>query len=250
MKMLNLGCGNRWHKDWINLDFHSNSEFVQKHNLYEPLPFENASVDAVYSSHVLEHFPKSFAPIFLKECHRVLRPDGIIRVAVPDLEQIVRNYLTFLELARAEDIDGEEKYDWTMIELFDQTVRNVSGGEMLEYWKQNPMPQEEFVVARLGSEVKNALQTIRQNPKHYEKKSDPETDPLKIGNFRVSGEVHQWMYDSFSLSRLLKSVGFTEVRRCQADESSIENFNTYLLDIEPDGSVRKPDSLFMEAKKI
>jgi len=133
-----------------------------------------------------------------------------------------------LELARAEDKDEEEKYDWTMIELFDQTVRNHSGGEMLEYWKQDPMPQEEFVVERLGSEVKNALHSIRQNPKQYAKKTDIETDPLKIGNFRISGEIHQWMYDSFSLSRLLKSIGFTEVNRCHANESNIENsIHTY-----------------------
>jgi len=95
MKMLNLGCGNRWHKDWINLDFHPNNEFVQKHNLYEPLPFEDGSVDVVYSSHVLEHFPKSFAPKFIQECYRVLKQGGIFRVVVPDLEQIVRNYLVF-----------------------------------------------------------------------------------------------------------------------------------------------------------
>lgn len=110
--------------------------------------------------------------------------------------------------------------------------------------------QEEFVIERLGSELKNALKAIRQNPKQYAKKTDIETDPLKIGNFRISGEVHQWMYDNFSLSRLLKNTGFIEVKQCQAGESSIENFNTYLLDIEPDGSIRKPDSLFMEARKV
>jgi hypothetical protein len=37
------------------------------------------------------------------------------------------------------------------------------------------------------------------------------------------------------------------IKVCRADESQILNFHAYYLDIEPDGSVRKPDSLFMEA---
>jgi hypothetical protein len=57
------------------------------------------------------------------------------------------------------------------------------------------------------------------------------------------------MYDRYSLGKLLKQAGFREVRVFRADESMIANFNSYLLDIEPDGSVRKPDSLFMEGRK-
>ncbi len=122
MKMLNLGCGSRWHKDWVNLDFNSNSEFVQKYNLYKPLPFDDSSIDIVYSSHVLEHFPKCFAPKFLQECYRILKKGGIIRVVVPDLEILAKNYISFLELARDGNLDAEEKYNWTLIELFDQMV--------------------------------------------------------------------------------------------------------------------------------
>lgn len=247
--MVNLGCGNRWHKDWINLDFHSNSEFVQKHNLYEPLPFEEHSVDAIYSSHVLEHFPKYFAPKFLKECYRVLKKGGLIRVVIPDLEQITKNYLIFLEQARRGDSDAAEKYDWTLIELFDQMIRNLSGGEMLEYWKQKPMPQEEFVLERVGSEVKNTLNAIRANPQNYPKKDCLEQNFEAIGRFRLSGEVHQWMYDSFSLSRLLAEAGFSTIEQHSAISSKIPDFSSYLLDIEEDGSTRKPDSLFMEAVK-
>jgi len=142
------------------------------------------------------------------------------------------------------------KSSWTMIELFDQAVRNHSGGEMLEYWRQNPMPQEEFVIERLGSEVKNALKSIRQNPQSYSKRDCLEKDFEAIGRFRLGGEVHQWMYDSFSIGRLLEDTGFVQIKKCGADESCIENFNSYLLDIEGDGSTRKPDSLFMEARKI
>ena len=71
----------------------------------------------------------------------------------------------------------------------------------------------------------------------------------EIGKFRKSGEIHQWMYDSYSLGKLLKEVGFRNIKKCEAHESSIDIFSSYFLDMEPDGSVRKPDSLFMEAVK-
>ena len=248
MKLVNLGCGNRYHSDWINLDFKSNSEYVQEFNLHEELPFEDNSVDVIYSSHVLEHFSKCEAPKFLQKCFRVLKQGGVIRIVVPDLEQLMRNYLKFLDEAKLGNKDSQEKYEWTMIELFDQMVRNYSGGEMLNYWRQNPMPQEEFIIQRSGSEVKNALKNIRNNNPKPLKECVIKT-PQEIGRFRTSGEVHQWMYDEYSLSKLLLHVGFKDTIRVEANESKIENFNNFLLDIEKDGGVRKPDSLFIEAVK-
>ncbi|MFP4486928.1 MAG: methyltransferase domain-containing protein [Campylobacterales bacterium] len=250
VRMLNLGCGNRWHRDWINLDFNSNSEFVQKHNLYEPLPFENNSVDVVYSSHVLEHFPKCFAPIFLKECYRVLKSGTIIRVVVPDLEMIVRDYIEFLHGAKAGHLDSQEKYEWVMLKLFDQVVRNTSGGEMVRYWSNMPESQKNFVVERTGSELLNYLNNNIGKGKVSQHLECKKLDPFKVGKFRLSGEVHQWMYDSYSLKKLLFDVGFRDVKKVEADESTIPDFNSYCLDIESDGSVRKPDSLFIEAIKI
>jgi hypothetical protein len=57
------------------------------------------------------------------------------------------------------------------------------------------------------------------------------------------------MYDRYSLAQLLKEVGFHSPRVCAAAESAIPNFARFQLDTEPDGSVRKPDSLFMEATR-
>jgi hypothetical protein len=68
------------------------------------------------------------------------------------------------------------------------------------------------------------------------------------GLFRDSGEIHRWMYDRFSLRRLLEKSGFTDVRVCRADESRIVGFNSYNLDV-LNGKTRKPDSLFVEAIK-
>lgn len=248
MKLLNLGCGKRFHQEWINLDFNSNSKYVQKYNLNNPLPFNDESIDVIYHSHLLEHFSKCRAKEFLKECYRVLKRDGIIRVVVPDLEEIAKNYLFYLNKAKEGDRQAKIRYEWMMLEMYDQTVREYSGGEMLEFWKQNPLSEEEFIIQRVGSEVKNALKSIREKNLKPNKKCIKKSAE-EIGNFRASGEVHKWMYDEFSLSELLKKIGFKDIKRQNADTSYIKNFNLYLLDIEEDGSVRKPDSLFMEAVK-
>ncbi|HYI61136.1 MAG TPA: methyltransferase domain-containing protein [Acidimicrobiales bacterium] len=54
------------------------------------LPYEDGTVEAVYSSHTLEHMYLDVAEGLLAECRRVLRPGGRIRLALPDGEQIAR----------------------------------------------------------------------------------------------------------------------------------------------------------------
>lgn len=76
-----------------------------------------------------------------------------------------------------------------------------------------------------------------------------EYSALQIGRFRQSGEVHQWMYDRYSLAKLLEDCGFQQIVQRTAAESYIPNWPDFNLDTELDGSVYKPDSLFMEAIK-
>jgi len=218
---------------------------VLAHDLREPLPFADGVFSTVYHSHVLEHLPRREAPRFLAECFRVLEPGGIIRVVVPDLEGIVRLYLRHLDEAVSGDEAATARYDWMTFELLDQMVRDRSGGEMLRYWTRDPMPAGDFVFARMGEEVRRVVDGLRG-------RSLPESDAPSLwqaAKFRASGEVHQWMYDRFSLGRLLGQVGFIDARVCQASESAIPNFAGYHFDVEASGHVRKPDSLFMEARK-
>jgi predicted SAM-dependent methyltransferase len=258
MKFLNLGCGNRFNREWVNVDTRASGEGVITCDLLSGLQFADESFDVIYHSHLLEHLPKSYAPIFIRECFRILKPYGIIRVVVPDLERLARTYLDLLDGALKEDEKARSRYDWIIVEMLDQMVRHRSGGEMLDYWRQDPMPAEDFVIERVGPEVINARKALRKTPgqsssshEQAAEKTDADGDEaaLKVGRFRLSGEVHQWMYDRYSLSELLKKAGFHDVRQCRADESLIPDFNRYGLDLEPDGSVRKPDSLFMEAVK-
>jgi predicted SAM-dependent methyltransferase len=56
------------------------------------LPLDDKLVDFIYCSHVLEHFKESETRKILIECKRVLKDGGIIRVVLPDLDRLVKNY--------------------------------------------------------------------------------------------------------------------------------------------------------------
>lgn len=239
----NLGCGTRNHPAWINIDFHGDGETVLSWDLRQGLPLPDRSCDVVYSSHAIEHFDRAGARRFLGECRRVLKSGGILRLVAPDLEGIARTYLACLDAARRGEPGAADRYEWIVIEFLDQLVRHRSGGEMLKYWSRDAVPEEDFVVARVGTEYRRARA-------HWKGRVMPDCplDPKELGLFRLGGEVHQWMYDSYSLGKLLADSGFVDICVRCADESEIVGFVACNLDTEPDGSVYKPDSFFIEAK--
>ena len=53
--LVNLGCGETWHPEWLNFDIHPVPPYVRELDIRRRLPFADQSVDAVYHSHVLEH---------------------------------------------------------------------------------------------------------------------------------------------------------------------------------------------------
>ena len=268
---LNLGCGATFNKDWTNVDFVSSSEYVKAHNLLDGIPFADAQFDVVYHSHVLEHFPKEKVVEFIKECYRVLKPGGIIRVAIPDLERIVLNYIRYLNES-LEGIKGaEQKYDWSMLELFDQVVRSKTGGGMIEYIKDTSNNNDAFLIERNGQEVERLMKMFRggPDPSYTSKYSGSsrikelfsrirrklisillgkEYGLYRTGKFRSEGEIHQWMYDRYSLKRLLENNGFKNAGVKVMFDSAVPDWKSFDLDGK-DGILRKPDSLFMEAVK-
>lgn len=62
------------------------------YDLRRGIPFENNSIDVIYHSHFLEHLFKEDGEIFLKECYRVLKNGGLMRVVVPDLDVVLEMF--------------------------------------------------------------------------------------------------------------------------------------------------------------
>lgn len=92
MIKLHLGCGWRYFgSDWIHIDGgdypHSSSGDITA------LPYQDNTVDLIYASHVLEYFDRQEAVEVLTEWHRVLKPGGILRLAVPNFRAMARLYV-------------------------------------------------------------------------------------------------------------------------------------------------------------
>jgi predicted SAM-dependent methyltransferase len=82
-------------KNWFSYDEYvrilQEHQFVH-HRLDYGVPFPSESVDYLYSSHMLEHLYHEDAKRLLADIHRVLKPTGRLRIAVPDLEHAVKLY--------------------------------------------------------------------------------------------------------------------------------------------------------------
>lgn len=89
---LHLGCGPVIKEGFINYDKAPGEGGISL-DLRDPLPHQNNSVEFIFTEHFLEHLTRDEALKLLKECHRVLIPNGKIRVTVPDLEQLAKYYL-------------------------------------------------------------------------------------------------------------------------------------------------------------
>ncbi len=243
MKILNLGCGTRTSPHCVNIDFsavirlktHPLGKIVARvavrgerrqrydamagevlvHDLRKGIPAGDATVDAVYHSHVLEHLDRvdsDVVPGFLEEIRRVLKPGGIHRIVVPDMAKLCREYLQHFDRCVAEGrVDhGHDQYIGAIIT---QMVRREAHGSSL----QRPLRRA----------VEN----------------------LVLGDARRRGETHQWMYDEINLGAVLEDAGFRELQVVTHRTSRIPGWDEIGLDRDADGEPYKPGSLYMEAVK-
>jgi predicted SAM-dependent methyltransferase len=92
MIKINLGCGWRnFGKDWIHIDGgdYSHLDFKDIINL----PYDDNSVDLIYASHVIEYFDRDEIIAILKKWQLKLKPNGELRLAVPDFKNIAKLYV-------------------------------------------------------------------------------------------------------------------------------------------------------------
>jgi predicted SAM-dependent methyltransferase len=89
---VNLGCGYRPMKDWINVDQARGSEVQVVWDLRRGLPFRDESCSAIFSEHLIEHVPRDDAGRLLVECYRVLANGGVLRLSTPDAGRYLHSY--------------------------------------------------------------------------------------------------------------------------------------------------------------
>ena len=114
-RYLDLGCGLNTNKSLVNMDYRWHPAVDLCWDVRRGLPFEDGSLTGVFTEHCLEHFDLSIVEGILRECRRVLAPQGTLRIVVPDAELYLRIYFRQLggdEAARfpfqeLEKLDGD-----------------------------------------------------------------------------------------------------------------------------------------------
>ena len=90
---LHLGCGTKKIEGYCNIDCRDTAAVDVVDDVSVLSKFADGTADVVYASHVLEHFSRHKYKEVLKRWHDVLKEGGILRIAVPDFEQIAKYYL-------------------------------------------------------------------------------------------------------------------------------------------------------------
>ncbi len=88
---LNLGGGHQPYIGYKTVDFMPSADVV--HDLRDPLPFPDDSIDEIFASHVIEHFPLHQIQEILMDWRRVLAPGGLFWGLVPDGVKVAEGYL-------------------------------------------------------------------------------------------------------------------------------------------------------------
>ena len=94
VRRLQLGTGSNPYEGWLNtdvVDYRRKGEVVYL-DAGKPFPLPDASFDAVFSEHLIEHLAYPEGVRCLRECHRVLRPRGRVRIATPSLRRLASLY--------------------------------------------------------------------------------------------------------------------------------------------------------------
>ena len=283
--LINLACGPVFLREptWINLDYCSEDKNVLQANLLNKLPIPNHTAELVYCSHFLEHIPRDQVDAFLQECFRILAPQGTLRLVLPDFEEMCSEYL------RQRASNNNEKAKFLVIEIIDQCVRRVPGGELgraYNRYASNPSEYQEmrqFLYERNGEDLSSYSPTQsqpvrreirrtnwRRLPSELKARLSPQLLkrrlerawfnwllsklPKAFVNQNVSlatiGELHQWLWDFAQLKECLARCGFTEIKRVSFDSSNFPDFPFFPLDMDSNGGPRKgKESMYVEATR-
>lgn len=94
MKLLNAGCGTHYAQGWVNTDVWSSDttkpDVVVRSG--EPYPFEDATFDAAFLGHVIEHMPWTHVPSFISDISRTVKPGAPILIVGPDVLKTIQRW--------------------------------------------------------------------------------------------------------------------------------------------------------------
>lgn len=129
---LNLGSfTTMYHHGWTNIDVHDLGGFAghykyqyQLADLRQGIPYQTQTVDLLMLHHMLEHFSYSDGLQLLRDCRRVLKLDGAMRIVVPDCQRLVGGYL-------ATNPENNGRGLWELDEINDESAASPTAAGKL-----------------------------------------------------------------------------------------------------------------------
>lgn len=117
---LYVGCGHHRMNGFTHVEISVGKQYKKGGNVGPPdiladitrhIPLENNSVDLVFSRATLEHLTYQQLINHFLECHRLIKKGGYIRMSVPDMDIMVKNYLDKKEDVEKAKSEGEISID-------------------------------------------------------------------------------------------------------------------------------------------
>jgi predicted SAM-dependent methyltransferase len=105
---INVGCGAAAKPNWINVDKFVEGKDIVNVDMWN-LKYPDNYADVIFSSHSLEHLPIRHSHLALKNWYRILKPEGILFLSMPDISYIMRGLLS---------PNSKENKEWLMHTLF------------------------------------------------------------------------------------------------------------------------------------
>lgn len=92
IKKLHIGCGKNILDGWLNSDYYPENKMAIHLDATKKFPFDDNTFDYIFSEHMIEHISFLDGSIMLKECWRVLKPNGKIRISTPNMRFLIDLY--------------------------------------------------------------------------------------------------------------------------------------------------------------
>ena len=89
---LHLGCGERYLEGFTHVDLAKYDHIDYEIPVDNLEIFSDNSVEEIYASHVIEYFDREEIKPVLKEWNRVLKENGVLRLAVPNFPELIKVY--------------------------------------------------------------------------------------------------------------------------------------------------------------
>ena len=265
----NFGCGPIYSDlGFDNYDYYDIPGKINKIDLTRPLNIPTESYD-MYTSHSLEHLSYNNAIGFLRN-HRILKPQGIVRIVVPDLELLVKEYILKLESARISNLKKEKNLkiktslqfivDLILDDLTKEDNQGIkrqrlkSGYYDSEYVKEissflnkEDLATQKKVLSR-SKLVLRKIKTLINSKNKLNILKEKIFSPF-LKDPRKNGYAHKWMWDEMQLFYVLKDIGFISVKRHNFNSSEIRDWHKFKLDLNHENGPLHPLSLYIEASK-